>query len=51
MPKLSAPAQKRMGEFFHKMKNEDKPQAQKVAIAYSKLRSEGYKAPKKSKRK
>lgn len=47
MSKYSKKAQKFIGHKMHKMKGEDKPQAQKVAIAMSMARQEGMKVPKK----
>jgi hypothetical protein len=44
MKKAKSSAAKRyLKEKFHKMKNEDRPQKQKVAIALSEARQHGYK--------
>jgi hypothetical protein len=42
----SPAAQKSIGSKMHKMKDEDKPQDQKVAIAMSEARKKGLKVPK-----
>lgn len=47
MSKYSSKAQKFISNKMHKMEGEDKPQAQKVAIAMSYARKEGFKVPKK----
>lgn len=49
MAKYSKKAQKAIGAKMSKMKGEDKPQAQKVAIAMSEARKKGLKVPKKKK--
>lgn len=51
MAKASKKAQKVISEKMHKMKGEDKPQKQKVAIAMSEARSKGLKVPKAKKKK
>ena len=43
--KYSKEAQEAIGSKMHKMKGEDKPQAQKVAIALSEARRKGLKVP------
>ncbi len=45
MVKYSKAAEEAIGEKLHKMKGEDKPEAQKVAIAMSMLRKRGFKMP------
>lgn len=47
MAKYSKAAQKAISAKMHKMKGEDRPQAQKVAIAMSEAREKGLKVPKK----
>jgi hypothetical protein len=49
MSKYSKKAQKAISAKMHKMKGEDRPQAQKVAIAMSEARSKGLKVPKEKK--
>lgn len=44
--KYSAKAQKAISAKMSKMKGEDKPQAQKVAISISEARKKGLKVPK-----
>jgi len=46
MAKYSEKAQKAIAAKMHKMKGEDRPQAQKVAISMSEARSKGLKVPK-----
>lgn len=43
--KYSKKAEKAIGDKMHKMKGEDKPQKQKVAIAISEARRKGLKVP------
>ena len=45
--KYSKKAQKAISAKMHKMKGEDRPQKQKVAIAMSEARKKGLKVPKK----
>lgn len=45
MAKESKKAEKDIGAKMHKMKGEDRPQAQKVAIAMSEAREKGDKVP------
>lgn len=45
MAKYSDKAEKAIASKMHKMKGEDKPQDQKVAIAMSEARSKGLKVP------
>lgn len=47
MAGYSKAAQKSISSKMKKMKDEDKPHAQKVAIAISEAREKGYKVPKK----
>ena len=47
MAKYSKEAEKAIGAKMHKMKGEDRPQKQKVAIALSEAREKGLKVPKK----
>ena len=47
MAKYSKKAEKDIGAKMHKMKSEDKPQKQKVAIAMSEAREKGDKVPEK----
>lgn len=47
MSKYSKEAEEFIGEKMHKMAGEDRPQDQKVAIAMSYARKEGFKVPKK----
>ena len=47
MSNYSKEAEKAIGEKMHKMADEDRPQAQKIAIAISEARSKGLKVPKK----
>lgn len=49
--KYSPKAQKVISAKMEKMKSEDKPQAQKVAIAISEAKSKGLKVPPKKKAK
>lgn len=51
MAKASKKAQKVISSKMEKMKGEDKPQKQKVAIAMSEARSKGLKVPKAPKKK
>ena len=51
MAKYSKKAEKAIGEKMHKMKGEDRPQAQKVAIALSEARAKGLKVPEKKEEK
>lgn len=46
MAKMSKKAQKAVSAKMHKMKGEDRPQKQKVAIAMSEARKKGLKVPK-----
>ena len=48
--KYSKNAQKAIGKKLSKMKDEDRPQAQKVAIAISEAREKGFKVPEKLKK-
>lgn len=50
MAKYSKEAQATIGAKMHKMKGEDRPQAQKVAIAMSEVREKGLKVPARRKR-
>jgi hypothetical protein len=50
MSKYSTKAQEAISEKMHKMKHEDKPQSQKVAIALSEAREKGLKVPKEKKK-
>lgn len=43
--KYSKKAEKAIGSKMHKMKGEDRPQKQKVAIALSEAREHGFKVP------
>lgn len=47
MAKYSKEAENFISEKMHKMKDEPRPQNQKVAIAMSYARKEGFKVPKK----
>lgn len=47
MVKYSKKAQDFIGKKMHKMKDEDRPKSQKIAIALSEARREGYEIPKK----
>lgn len=49
MAKYSSKAQKFIGKKMHKMKGEDRPHKQKVAIAMSMAREKGLKVPKEKK--
>jgi hypothetical protein len=51
MAKMSKKAQEAVAEKMHKMKGEDKPQKQKVAIAMSEARRKGLKVPANKKKK
>lgn len=51
MSKYSKKAQKGIATKMHKMKSEDRPQEQKVAIAISEVRRKGLKVPKLKKKK
>lgn len=51
MAKMSKKAQEAVAKKMKKMKGEDKPQAQKVAIAMSEAREKGLKVPAKKKKK
>lgn len=46
MSKYSKKAEKAISSKMHKMKDEDRPQKQKVAIALSEAREKGLKVPK-----
>ena len=48
--KYSKKAQEAIGKKMEKMKGEDKPQTQKVAIAMSEAREKGLKVPAKKKK-
>jgi hypothetical protein len=50
MPKYSKEAQRVISDKLRKMKDEDRPQDQKVAIAISEAREKGYKVPPKKER-
>lgn len=45
--RFSKLAERFIGEKMHKMKDEDRPQKQKVAIALSYAKKEGFQIPKK----
>jgi len=45
MAKYSAAAQKSISAKMHKMKGENRPQKQKIAIAMSEARAKGLKVP------
>lgn len=50
MSKYSEKAQKAISKKMHKMKDEDKPRAQKIAISLSEAREKGLKVPKEKKK-